>query len=165
MATRKTWIWIVLACLGVIVVGLFAIAGVGVYFVASHIDTEPATSADAMRAFDEARAVFKDQQPLIELDADERPKIVRPLRDIPRSETRAKELTVMVWDTGDERIVKISLPFWLLRMGGQNIEINEGEWFRLNELNLEVDQLERIGPHLVFDYRTPSGERVLLWTQ
>lgn len=165
MAARKTWLWIILACVGVIVVGLFAIAGVGVYLVASHIDTEPATNADAMRAFEQARAVFKDQQPLVELDANERPKLVKPLRDIPRSDTRARELSVMVWDDNDERLVTISLPFWLLRMGGRNIEINEGEWFRLRDLNLEVEQLERIGPHLVFDYRTPSGERVLLWTQ
>lgn len=165
MATRKTWLWIILACVGVIIVGLFAIAGVGVYLVASHIDTEPATSADALRAFEQARSAFKDQEPLVALDDNERPTLVRPLRDIPRSDTRARELSVMVWDDNDERLVTISLPFWLLRMGGRNIEVNHGEWFRLDELHLDVDQLERIGPHLVFDYRRPNGERVLLWTQ
>ena len=165
MATRRTWIWIIVACLGVIVVGLFGIAGAGVYFVASHIDTEAATSADATEAFDEARARFKDQQPLFELDANDRPRLRHPIRDLPRSEIRARELTVMAWDLDEERIVRISLPFWLLRMGGSNIEINHDEWFSFSDLNLDVTQLERVGPILLFDYRAPSGERVLLWTQ
>lgn len=165
MAARRTWLWIIIACLGVIVLGLFAIAGAGIYFVASHIDTERIGSAAAMAEFDRARAVFKDQQPLFELDKDERPRATRPIGDLPRSSVRPKDLTVMAWDADDERIVRISLPFWLLRMGGRQIEINDSGGFDLRELNLDVRDLERIGPVLIFDYRAPSGERVLVWTQ
>jgi flagellar basal body-associated protein FliL len=165
MATRKTWIWIILACLGVIVLGLFAIAGAGVYFVASHIDTQAATSADAIRAFDDVRAKFKDQPPLFELDENGRPRATRPIREIPRSSMRARELTIMVWDVDDERIVSISLPFWLLRMGGGQINVDGDHGFRFDDLDLDVDHLERIGPALVLDYLGRNGERVLLWTQ
>lgn len=165
MAIRKTWIWIIVACLGVIILGLFGIAGAGVYFVASHVDTERASSAEAMKAFDDARARFKDQQPLFELDANERPRLRQAISELPRSEIRAKELTVMAWDLDEERIVRITLPFWILRMGGNNIEINNDQWFSVSDLDLDIGQLERVGPILLFDYRAPSGERVLLWTQ
>lgn len=165
MAARRTWIWIIVACLGVIVLGLFAIAGVGIYFVASHIDTDRVSAPEAMRQFDEARAVFKDQKPLFELDKEERPRPTRPLQDLPRSSVRPQLLTVMAWDADDERIVRISVPFWLLRMGGRQIDINDGNGFDLNDLHLDVRDLERIGPILVFDYRSASGERVLVWTK
>jgi len=165
MAPRKTWIWIVVACLAVIVLGLFAIAGVGIYFVTRHIDTQAVGSADAMKQFDEVRAAFKDQQPLFELDANERPRATRPIRELPRSDVRPRALTVMAWDADEGRIVRISIPFWLLRLGGNRVEVGQDEWFSVNDFNLDVDQLERIGPALIFDYRAPSGERVLLWTQ
>ena len=47
MASKKTWIWIIVTCLAVCVVALLAVAAFGVYFVASHIDTTRTTSADA----------------------------------------------------------------------------------------------------------------------
>jgi hypothetical protein len=165
MATAKTWIWIIVGFVAVCVVGLFAIAGAGVYFVASHIDTERASSVDAMQAFDDARAAFKDQQPLFELDDNERPHMLRDPSDLPSSSVRPKELVIMAWDSDEERLIKLALPFWLLRLGGREIEINDGHGFDLNRLDLDVEELERIGPTLVFDYRDSSGERVLLWTQ
>jgi len=165
MATRKTWIWIIVGCLSVCVIGLLAIAGAGVYFVASHIDTEPASSTKALRAFDEARAVFKDQQPLFELDPDERPHQLRNPADLPTSSVRPRNLVILAWDADEERLVRLALPFWLLRLGGRQVDINDGHGFDLDRLHLDVDELERIGPILVFDYRASSGERVLLWTQ
>lgn len=165
MATRKTWIWIVVGCLAVCVIGLLAIAGAGVYFVASHIDTEPASSTEALRAFDEAREVFKDQQPLFELDSDERPHELRNPADLPTSSIRPRDLVILAWDADEERLVRFALPFWLLRLGGRQVEINDGHGFDLDRLHLDVDELERIGPVLVFDYRASTGERVLLWTQ
>ena len=118
-----------------------------------------------MRAFDEARAMFKDQEPLFELDNDERPHALRSPRDLPNSSVRPDNLVIMAWDADEERLIKISLPFWLLRFGGRNIEINDGRGFDLDRLDLDIDQLQRIGPMLVFDYRSTDGERVLLWTQ
>jgi hypothetical protein len=61
--------------------------------------------------------------------------------------------------------VKISLPFWLLRMGRRKIDVGKDAGFDLDRLNLDVNELERIGSMLVFEHRAPSGERVLIWTQ
>ena len=60
----------------------------------------------------------------------------------------------------------INLPFWILRMGHRRMPVGRRErGFDLNRLNLDVDELERIGPALVFDFRNQDGVRVLVWTQ
>lgn len=165
MATRTTWIWIVVGCLALCGLFLFAVAGAGVYFVASRIDTERVSSVDAMKMFDEARAAFEGQEPLFEIDSDERPHPVRDIREMPTSSERPRDLVVMAWDSDEERIVRVAVPFWLMRLGGRQVEINNGQGFDLNRLDLDVEELERVGPLLLFDYRARTGERVLLWTR
>src|SRR5687767_9333850 len=111
---RRTWIWIVVIFLGVCVIGLMAAAGAGVYFVANHIDMKAATSVDAGRSFEGIKAAFKEQKPLFEIDEFERAKAVRPIEELPTSTVKPKHLWIQAWDPDEERLVKISLPFWLL---------------------------------------------------
>jgi len=165
MATKKKWIWIIVTVLAVCVVALLAVAAFGVYFVASHIDTTRTTSADASRQFDEAKAALKDQKPLYELDQRERPRVTRQLSAMPTATSKPEHLIVLAWDPDDERIVKVTLPFWILRMGRRNIKIDSGSGFDLERLDLDMKELERVGPLLLFDYRATSGERVLVWTR
>jgi hypothetical protein len=54
----------------------------------------------------------------------------------------------------------------MLRVGQQKFSFSHDHpGFDLDGLDLDVSQLERIGPALVFDYREDTGVRVLLWTQ
>lgn len=166
MATRKTWIWIIVITLAVCVVGMLAVAGAGVYFVASHFDTRQASSSEAFQEFDRARAPFKDQKPLFELDQRERPKLTRDLSSLPSVTTTPDYLWILAFDPDREgRIVKVNLPFWLLRLGRKNIKIDHGRGFDLDRLDINVNDLQRIGPMLLMDYRSTSGERVLVWTK
>lgn len=166
MSARKTWIWIVVGCLGTGVVGLMAVAGAGVYFVAQHIQSERSTAADALGAFDGAATRFRDQRPLYELDGADEPRLVRPLRTLPTGGAQADALCILAWDPDGERLVRASLPFWLLSVGHGKMRVAGAEsGFDLNRLNLDPDQLRRIGPALVFDFRGREGGRVLLWTQ
>ena len=84
---------------------------------------------------------------------------------LPRSDRRPEYLWILVWNPDDGRLSKISLPFWVLRLGRQNIDIKHDSGFDLDQLDLDVDQLERVGPKLIFDFRTSDGERVLIWTR
>ncbi len=154
-----------MACFGLTVLAMAAVAGLGLYFVASHISTDRTSSADALRTFDEVRAEFKNAQPLFELDSDETPRPTRAITELPTSDRRPEQLVILAWDPDDERLAKISLPFWMLRLGRQNIDIQNDSGFDLDELDLNVDELERVGPILVFDFRTSDGERVLIWTR
>jgi hypothetical protein len=165
VASKKTWIWVIVAILALCTMALFAVAGLGIYFVTSHISTDRTSSSEAFRRFDQVRAKFEEQRPLFELDSDEEPRIVRKLSDLPTSARQPTELMVLAWDPDDERLSSITLPFWILRMGRRNIEVQHDGGFDLNALDLDVEQLERVGPQLVFDFRTPDGERVLVWTQ
>ena len=162
--TRKTWLWIFVGVVGFGVLCIIAVAGAGMYFVSSHVQASKSSSADAFRAFDEVHAKFKHEKPVFELDAKEHPRQVRPFSSMPTASKKADMAWMLVWDTDDERLVKMSLPFWVLRLGRQKIDISSGG-FDFNRLQLDINELQRVGPVLLFDLRTSDGDRVLIWTQ
>lgn len=166
MASKKTWIWIIVSIAGLCVVLLLAVAGAGIYFVSSHISSKHATNNDALQTFETARARFKDQRPLLEVDNLDRPRIPKPLSELPTSSTRPQDLCVLAWNPEDDRVVTVTLPFWLLKLGRRKMDVMHGDsGFDLDRLNLDVHELDRIGPALVLDMRGPMGQRVLVWTK
>ena len=164
MAKRRTWLWILVAVLGLGLVSVIAMAGFGMYFVSNHVRTGPSSSADAFRAFDEARARFKDAKPIYEIDDRERPRQLRQFSEFPTSAAKADVMWILAWDPDRERLVKVSLPFWVLRLGRQKIDVMKGG-FDFERMELDVNELERVGPVLLFEHRSNAGERVLIWTQ
>jgi hypothetical protein len=160
---RKTWLWILVAVVGFCLLCVIALAGFGLYFVANHIETRAATSSEAFKAFDDARDHFKDERPILELDSLDRPRLIRPLKDLPTSPISVSTMWVLAWDPDKERLVRVSVPFWLLRFGW-NVDLSGGV-FDIDKLDLDVRDLQRVGPVLLFDYRKPEGERVLVWTR
>jgi hypothetical protein len=61
--------------------------------------------------------------------------------------------------------VKVTVPFWLLRMKMHgNIHFG-GNRVTLEELKLTVADLDRLGPSLVLDQANEGGDRVLVWSQ
>ncbi len=162
----KTWVWVVVAIVVIGILGIVAMAGVGLYFFSRHIDTTTATPAAASRDFEKIRAEFSGQKPLIELD--ERGRYLRSNTDrpIPTDARPPDALNVIAFDPDDNRIVRVSIPFWLLRMKmkGTTIDFN-GNQMDLEDLKLTVEDLERYGSTLIVDHANPSGERVLVWSQ
>lgn len=99
-------------------------------------------------------------------------------RDIPRRWHRdapgsswacsapASNLWILAWDPDEARTVTLSLPLWMLRLGKRNVSVgHEADGFDLERLQLDVDELSRVGPALIFDFRNSDGVRVLLWTE
>jgi hypothetical protein len=165
-SSRKTWVWIVAGGLGAVLAFLIALAGAGVYFVSRHIHSERMTSGDALTAFEAAAMPFGTRRPLYELDSSEEPRLARPLEQLPTAPRPADSLSILAWDPESERLVRVSLPFWSLRLGRMKMSVTGAEQrFDLARLHLDVDELARIGPALVFDFRGREGVRVLLWTQ
>ncbi|HUF47133.1 MAG TPA: hypothetical protein VMM93_04895 [Vicinamibacterales bacterium] len=169
MASRKTWIWVLVAAFGLFVLAMTAVAGLGIYFVASNVSTGSSTGADALRTFDQVRGTFGDAQPLLELDRDEQPRATRRLSDLPTSTRKPTTLWILAWDPDEERLSKVSLPFWMLRLGRNKIDVRHrgrsGADFDLEDLDLDFGELERVGPLLVFDLRSNDGRRVMVWTE
>jgi hypothetical protein len=166
MGTRRTWLWVIIGVLGVGFVVLIAVAGAGVYFVTHHIQTRSTSDAEAMRALDGVRQMFQNARPLYEVDTSDEPHLTRPLTSIATSDSPATDIDILAWDPDHQHLVRMSLPLWLLRLGHQHAVVagDDGRGFDLERLDLDADELARIGPTLVFDLRNRDGVRVLVWT-
>jgi hypothetical protein len=162
----KTWIWVVLAVIVTCLGGVVAIAGVGFYFFTKHVETHTVSPMAASREFDQARAPFAGQKPLIELDRHGTYVRSNPDRPAPAARVRPEALVVMAFDPDDGRVVRLTIPFWMLRLktGGGSINFN-GKRMDLEDLKLSVADLERYGPTLIVDHATSEGNRVLVWSQ
>jgi hypothetical protein len=162
----KTWVWVLLGVIVACVVGVVAIAGAGFYFFTRHVETHTVSSAVATREFDEVRSRFVGQKPLLELDR--HGEFVRSNADRPaaRDGRVPEELNVMAFDPDDGRVVRLKIPFWLLRLksGGGSVDFN-GRRMNLEDLKLRVEDLERFGPTLIVDHSGSDGKRVLVWSQ
>jgi hypothetical protein len=166
MAKRRTWLWIVggLAVSGLLAV--VALAAASVYFVSRHVHAETTSSAQAILSFDEVAGAFQSRRPLYELDPMDRPVLTTELSALPSASLPSSLLMVQAWKPEEERLVRLSLPFWLLKFSPDHLRVSgRGGDFDLHGLQLDIAQLERIGPALVLDYRNQDGVRVLLWTK
>jgi hypothetical protein len=162
----KAWVWVLVAIVAIGLLGIVAMAGAGLYFFSQHIDTRTASPANAAHEFDQVRHRFADQKPLIELDEHGRYLRSHTDRKPPPRVASPESINVLAFDPDDGRIVRVSIPFWLVRMkmSGATIDLN-GNHMNLEDLRLTVEDLERFGPTLIVDHRNVSGERVLVWSQ
>jgi hypothetical protein len=162
----KTWVWVVIGIVVTGILGIIAMAGIGIYFFSQHIETRSETPAGASRSFEQISARFTGQKPLIELD--ERGHYLRSNTDRkPAQDAKTPEaLHVMAFEPHDGRIVRVDIPFWLLRLKlrGSAIDFN-GNRMELEDLKLTVEDLERYGPSLIVDHRAQTGQRVLVWSE
>ena len=161
---RKTWIWIAVSVVGIGFLCVATVVGFGFYFIRHNVKASKSTSTEAFKAFDEARKPFQDMQPLFELDRRDEPKMTRPLESLPAGVTRPQTMYILAWDPDKERLARISMPFWMLRLGRKKIDLTSGG-FDFERLQLDIEQLERVGPIILLDYRPQNGQRVLVWTQ
>jgi hypothetical protein len=164
MAKVKTWVWVVVGVIAVGILGIVAMAAAGLWFVRSHVNIQSTTAVAASSDFDAIRARFSGQKPLIELD--ERGDFIRANTDRPAGTVRPQSLNVMAFDPDDEKVVRMDLPLWLLRMnsGGTRFSMGNGD-VDLAKLRLTVEDLEHFGPTLIVDHKDRSGARVLVWSQ
>jgi hypothetical protein len=162
----KTWVWVVMAIVVVGILCLVAVAGFGFYYASQHIETRAASPASAAKDFEQIRARFTGQQPLIELD--DRGRFLRAHTDRKATaQSRTPEsVHVLAYDPDEGRLVRLSIPFWLLRLktGNASIDFN-GRKMDLDDLRLSVDDLERFGPTLIAEHNTPEGSHVIVWSQ
>jgi hypothetical protein len=162
----KTWIWIVVGIVAVGILCVIAMAGAGMYFVAKNIQTRTVSSDTAAAEFDTIRKRFSNQKALIELD--ERGNFLRSNTDRPAPANAAppEKLYVLAFDPDDGGLVRMSIPFWLLRMKSHGATIDfSGNEMDLEDLKLTVEDLERFGPSLILDQKNEGGDRVLVWSQ
>jgi len=167
-STRKTWLSILIA--GVIIVGMLAATVVGgtAYFFYHHINSTFTPRENAEQQFAAARARFAGQTPLIEMRHDEEPVVHRELVDASHAPARIESLRVLAYDSRARKLVRVSIPFWLIRLApGKHFSFlsDNGVDFDSDRVRLSYEDLERLGPGLILDQEDRRGSHVLVWTE
>lgn len=159
-----TWVWIIIGIVTLGILGVVTLAAAGLWFVRSHVNVQPMTVAAATTDFQTIREGFANQKPLIELD--ERGNFVHANTDRPNGTKRPESLNVMAFDAREDHVVRVEIPFWMLRLKtrGTLVDVGSGN-IDLQKLRLTVEDLERFGPTLIVDHKDMNGSRVLVWSQ
>lgn len=166
---RKTWISVLIAA--VIIVGVLAVSAVGgtAYFIYRHVHTQFVGSDNAARQFQDARARFAGQPPLLELRKGEHePVLHREVIPKAMPETKLDALRVLAYDTHANKLVNVTIPMWLLRLAPTDkfsFLNDNGIDFDSDRVHLTLDDLERRGPGLLLDQTDRRGSQVLVWTE
>jgi hypothetical protein len=168
-SNRKTWVTVLIA--GVIAVGLLAAAVVGgtAFFIYRHVNTQFTSDTNAGREFAAARARFAGQQPLIEIRHNQEPMLHRDAaQNARRPGKKLESLRVLAYDDDAGKLVRVSIPFWLLRIvPSKHLSFlnDEGIDIDTDRVRLTLEDLERRGPGLVLDQKDRRGSQVLVWTE
>lgn len=164
----KSWISIVVAVLGVMLMLAVAAIGGTAYWVYSHVQSQTVAEETAGDRFARVRQQFSGKPPLIEiLDRNE---VVLHQSGAPAlSSSRLQTLHAMVYDSDEQKLVDVHIPFWLLRLapsGGRFSFLNDnGIDIDSDRMRVTIADLERHGPGLVMDHRDRRGSLVLVWTE
>jgi hypothetical protein len=151
---------------GVVVLALTVMVG----FVLRHRDATPVTVTAAQAELDRLRAQFAGQTALVDMQA-------RSSRS-PATAASGRPLrafhTVIFDRRGGDRLVEVSVPFWL----GRTYARDDGSFAWLGELTflddtefdpeplrLSIAEIERHGPGLLVDYRHPGGGQFVAWVE
>ena len=166
--SRKTWISVLIAA--VIIVGVLAVAAIGgtAFFIYRHVNTQFTPSENAEQQFAEARARFTGQKPLIEMRKDDEPVLHREVIPASLPEAKLETLRVLAYDTHARKLVRVSIPFWLLRLAPtKHVSFlnDSGIDFDSDRVRLTLEDLERRGPGLILDQADRRGSHVLVWTE
>ena len=164
---------------GLIILGsaiFIVVVGVGLIAVAGYIIYQQfafqATTATAMSAEDEftkAAAHFAGQKPLLEI-RDGEPTLNKARTKLTGKMSPLEALHILVWQPDEKKLVRLNIPFWLLRMTrGKPIRLGshhgDSDTDESMHLNITAAELESYGPGLVIDHVNDGGDRVLVWAK
>ena len=167
MAKKTSWAVIIVgigAFVLVVGVGLVAVVGYVIYQQFAF-QAKSATESSAEQEFADIVEKFQGQKPYL---------VIKEGEPVVSDESPAaagqpvEALHIIVWDPDERKVIKLNMPFWLLRLTkGQPIRIssNDDPGGHALKLKITADDLERRGPGLILDHREASGERVLVWAQ
>jgi hypothetical protein len=167
MAVR-TWVWVTLAVLAVLMVGCFTVVGTGIYLVTQQFEVTEASEQTAAEEIRQVQARFEGQPPLLAVDEEGRLSDAELKRRAALESQRTPEtLRVLIWNDREGKLVRLSIPFWLMRLGsgGYDVDLSDGGNVRVGKVRVDPRELGRAGPGLVLDQQESDGTRILLWTE
>ena len=166
MSKRRNWPWILFGVgVVIVVIGIAAIVATTAW-VQQNLTVQDSNEVDAERQFDAVRARFSGRPPLLELQAGRPVYTGGKPPEAQASPAPIDRLHVLVWDPKDRRLASFAMPFWFLRLKSSPIEFSSyASGMDGGGVDLRPEDIEKFGPGIVIDTASPSGERVLVWTQ
>jgi flagellar basal body-associated protein FliL len=162
---KRTWLWILLGVVGFLFVAGLGTAAFTVYWLGNHMEIVETPAPDAAKSFDEVRAKFPGQRPLIEF-RDGEPQGLSEDTAAPPSTVSLTTLHVIAFDEDEGRMVRVDVPFWLLRLKSGPIAFSSyTRGFDDRRARVRVEDIERRGPGIVLDLDRPREGRVLIWAE
>lgn len=161
------WIGLGVAIVGVmLIVAIVAGAGFWAYqtFAPASTQVEPA-KADAELA--SIRGRFPNQKPLIDTDEHGNDATLQTEGRSANFTGELQALHIAAYDKRAGKLVRFSVPFWLLRMAPDGkVSIGDDMLDDVHGVEkLTVKDLEALGPGLLIDEQKPNGDQVLVWTE
>ena len=158
------WIGLGVAILVCVVAGglLGALALVGYQSFSFKADFIPPDAAE--REFEQARAKFAGQPPLIQVGEDGAGRVV-PRHSSPGS-AEVSSIHVLVYTPDAHKLARVTVPFWLVRLSPEHgtIRFDDKDVKELHGVNVTVGDIERAGPGLLLDHHRGDGSRVIIWS-
>lgn len=160
---------ILLAIVGVVAIVAIVVVGVGMWAVRSMVANTDMDQASAAKTMDDVRARFGQVMPVFDV----RPSGVSMARTPPdtRPPGELTTLHILRWDVHEERLTRVDIPFWLIRMRNSSFDVmNDGSvspgGVRLRtSTKIRVEDIERFGSALLVDGDMPDGGHLVIWSE
>ncbi len=159
----KTTKTVLLVLTGVVVCTAILVAGVGVWFFTSAVESVAVDGSEAARSFADVRARFAGSEPVLVM-ADSRPQFTRQPPATPPAR-ELESLRLMAWDPDERQLANVTIPFWLVKLRDGPFSISASTFLPNVRVSIRAAELERYGPALLMDQSDQDGARVLIWTE
>ena len=163
-SNRKLLI-VVIAVITIVCACVIALVGTGAYYVSRHVQSDYVTTESAEARFAAARRQLAGKLPLVELRGGDDPVVHHPPVDARPAKINA--LRALLYNPHDRRLMDLTLPVWLLRMGsGDHLNfVGDNDHFDTRRMHLSFADVERHGPGLIVDGAIEHGALILIWTE
>ena len=137
--------------------------GTAVWFFASAYEAVPSDDASALREFERVRQRLGSEPPVIAI----RDRIAVLNRKPPEgaASRELQRLRILTWDPDEQRLSRITLPWWLMRVREGTLDVSTGPDSDITRVEVSPEDIEKYGPALLIEHTEPDGSRFLVWTE
>ena len=170
--------WIVTAAIAIVALGAIAcvlLIGGGALFFSRHVRSQASTRQAAAGEFEQTRARFAGQVPMIELRQPD-DVVLHLTPDAPRQPISG--LRVLAYNDRSGRLTRVDIPAWAIRLGQSfsspdwmvqyapqgRFRVSNGDGVRVSR-QIKLEDIERHGPGLMLDIPNQNGASVLIWAE
>ena len=137
-----------------------ALGGTSAYFIMRSMEKRVAGEVEANNEMDALRRRYEPRAPLVEI-VEPRTGDIRINREQGPAAAPVSTIHIISWESKENELVRTEIPLWLMRFSSLNLLSKLG--IAPAKFRLTIEDVQRYGPGIVADYRSPGSSRALLW--